>query len=43
MNSRACISNASMECGAKISVFPTDQITSKYLEDNTRINKDLRR
>jgi 3-isopropylmalate/(R)-2-methylmalate dehydratase large subunit len=27
MDSRACISNASMECGAKISVFSTDQIT----------------
>jgi 3-isopropylmalate/(R)-2-methylmalate dehydratase large subunit len=42
MDSRACICNASMECGAKISVFPTDQVTSRYLEDNTRINKDLK-
>jgi 3-isopropylmalate/(R)-2-methylmalate dehydratase large subunit len=31
MDSRACISNASMECGAKISVFPVDEITRKYL------------
>jgi 3-isopropylmalate/(R)-2-methylmalate dehydratase large subunit len=42
MDSRACISNASMECGAKISVFPTDQLTSRYLEENPRINKDLK-
>jgi 3-isopropylmalate/(R)-2-methylmalate dehydratase large subunit len=27
MDSRACISNASMECGVKISVFPSDEIT----------------
>jgi 3-isopropylmalate/(R)-2-methylmalate dehydratase large subunit len=38
MDSRACISNASMECGAKISVFPMDGITTKYLEENPRIN-----
>jgi 3-isopropylmalate/(R)-2-methylmalate dehydratase large subunit len=38
MDSRACISNASMECGAKISVFPTDEITTKYLDENPRIN-----
>jgi 3-isopropylmalate/(R)-2-methylmalate dehydratase large subunit len=38
MDSRACISNASMECGAKISVFPIDQITKKYLHENSRIN-----
>jgi 3-isopropylmalate/(R)-2-methylmalate dehydratase large subunit len=31
MDSRACISNASMECGAKLSVFPIDQ--------NARINE----
>ena len=37
MDSRACISNASMECGAKISVFPTDEITRNYLDDNPRI------
>src|ERR671911_2822655 len=42
MDSRACISNASMECGAKISVFPTDYVTCKYLEENARINKDLK-
>ncbi|MGH9911989.1 MAG: aconitase/3-isopropylmalate dehydratase large subunit family protein [Nitrososphaeraceae archaeon] len=42
MDSRACISNASMECGAKISVFPTDQVTSRYLEENARINKNLK-
>jgi 3-isopropylmalate/(R)-2-methylmalate dehydratase large subunit len=38
MDSRACISNASMECGAKISVFPFDEITRKYLDDNLRFN-----
>jgi 3-isopropylmalate/(R)-2-methylmalate dehydratase large subunit len=38
MDSRACISNASMECGAKISVFQTDQITRKYLYEYPRIN-----
>lgn len=42
MDSRACVTNASMECGAKISVFSTDQITRKYLEENTRINRDLK-
>ena len=31
MDSRACVSNASMECGAKISVFPIDEITKNYL------------
>src|SRR2546421_6925431 len=40
MDSRACISNASMECGAKISVFPTDEITTKYLDENPRINNN---
>ncbi|HEX9319955.1 MAG TPA: aconitase/3-isopropylmalate dehydratase large subunit family protein [Nitrososphaeraceae archaeon] len=40
MDSRACISNASMECGAKISVFPIDEITRKYLYENPRINKE---
>src|SRR5918996_6026285 len=30
IDSRACISNASMECGAKISVFPTDELTRTY-------------
>jgi 3-isopropylmalate/(R)-2-methylmalate dehydratase large subunit len=38
MDSRACISNASMECGAKISIFPVDEITKKYLDENPRIN-----
>lgn len=38
MDSRACISNASMECGAKIPVFPTDEITRKYLDEYPRIN-----
>ena len=38
MDSRACISNASMECGAKISVFPFDKITKDYLEQNPRSN-----
>jgi 3-isopropylmalate/(R)-2-methylmalate dehydratase large subunit len=42
MDSRACISNASMECGAKISVFPTDQITRRYLDENSRINHDVK-
>src|SRR5919204_3255951 len=38
MDSRACISNASMECGAKISVFPFDKITKDYLNKNQRSN-----
>ena len=38
LDSRACISNASMECGAKISVFPIDEITKNYLAENPRIN-----
>ncbi len=38
IDSRACISNASMECGAKISVFPVDEITRNYLDQNPRIN-----
>jgi 3-isopropylmalate/(R)-2-methylmalate dehydratase large subunit len=37
MDSRACISNASMECGAKISVFPFDEITKDYLDQNPRV------
>jgi len=41
MDSRACISNASMECGAKISVFPIDEITTKYLDENPRINNNI--
>src|SRR5919202_2291358 len=40
MDSRACISNASMECGAKISVFPVDEITRKYLDENPRIGEN---
>jgi len=40
MDSRACISNASMECGAKISVFPIDEITTKYLDEFPRINNN---
>jgi 3-isopropylmalate/(R)-2-methylmalate dehydratase large subunit len=39
MDSRACISNASMECGAKISVFPFDKITKDYLDQNPRSTK----
>jgi len=39
MDSRACISNASMECGAKISVFPFDEITKQYLDQNPRLNE----
>src|SRR5919199_1081165 len=42
MDSRACISNASMECGAKLSVFPIDEIIRKYLDENPRINKNHR-
>ena len=42
MDSRACISNASMECGAKISVFPVDEITRKYLDENPRISDNNR-
>jgi 3-isopropylmalate/(R)-2-methylmalate dehydratase large subunit len=38
MDSRACISNASMECGVKISVFPVDVMTRKYFDDNPRMN-----
>src|ERR671922_667913 len=41
IDSRACISNASMECGAKISVFPTDELTRNYLNQNPRIIKDV--
>jgi 3-isopropylmalate/(R)-2-methylmalate dehydratase large subunit len=41
MDSRACISNASMECGAKISVFPFDEITTQYLDENPRINNNM--
>jgi 3-isopropylmalate/(R)-2-methylmalate dehydratase large subunit len=37
MDSRACVSNASMECGAKISVFPVDKITEDYLNQNPRV------
>jgi 3-isopropylmalate/(R)-2-methylmalate dehydratase large subunit len=40
MDSRACISNASMECGSKISVFPVDIVTRKYLDENPRLNKN---
>ncbi len=36
IDSRACISNASMECGAKISVFPSDDLTRNYLLENPR-------
>jgi 3-isopropylmalate/(R)-2-methylmalate dehydratase large subunit len=39
IDSRACISNASMECGAKISVFPTDELTRNYLTQNPRIKE----
>src|ERR687887_769733 len=42
MDSRACIANASMECGAKTSVFPIDEIIRKYLDENPRINKNNR-
>ena len=41
IDSRACISNAAMECGAKISVFPTDELTRTYLNQNPRIIKDV--
>jgi len=42
MDSRACICNASMECGAKISVFPTDETTTKFLDEHPRIKNDSR-
>ncbi len=29
-----------MECGAKISVFPMDEITTKYLDEYPRINNN---
>jgi 3-isopropylmalate/(R)-2-methylmalate dehydratase large subunit len=41
IDSRACISNASMECGAKISVFPTDELTRTYINEKPRIIKDV--
>src|SRR5687768_16550133 len=42
IDSRACIANASMECGAKLSVFPFDKLTEKYINDNPRrIKEDL--
>ena len=40
IDSRACISNASMECGAKISVFPFDNLTQRYMDDNPRKTKE---
>jgi 3-isopropylmalate/(R)-2-methylmalate dehydratase large subunit len=36
MDSRACISNASMECGAKISTFPFDGTTQNFLSEKPR-------
>src|ERR687897_2029396 len=42
IDSRACIANASMECGAKLSVFPFDKMTEEYINDNPRrIKEDL--
>jgi 3-isopropylmalate/(R)-2-methylmalate dehydratase large subunit len=38
IDSRACISNASMECGAKLSVFTYDKLTERYIADNPRKN-----
>src|ERR671917_776638 len=40
IDSRACISNASMECGAKLSVFPFDNLTERYMADNPRRIKE---
>ncbi|HEU4446317.1 MAG TPA: aconitase/3-isopropylmalate dehydratase large subunit family protein [Nitrososphaeraceae archaeon] len=40
MDSRACICNASMECGVKISVFPVDEIARKYMAENPRMNSN---
>jgi len=40
IDSRACIANASMECGAKLSVFPFDKLTEKYINDNPRRIKE---
>lgn len=36
MASRACISNNSMECGSKLSVFEADETTRMYLEEVRR-------
>lgn len=38
IDSRACITNASMECGAKLSVFTYDKLTERYIADNPRKN-----
>jgi 3-isopropylmalate/(R)-2-methylmalate dehydratase large subunit len=40
IDSRACISNASMECGAKLSVFPFDNLAGSYIADNPRKTKE---
>jgi 3-isopropylmalate/(R)-2-methylmalate dehydratase large subunit len=40
IDSRACISNASMECGAKLSVFPFDNLAERYIDDNPRKTKE---
>jgi 3-isopropylmalate/(R)-2-methylmalate dehydratase large subunit len=40
IDSRACISNASMECGAKLSVFPFDNLAERYIADNPRKTKE---
>ena len=40
MDSRACICNASMECGVKTSVFPVDEIARKYMDENPRMNSN---
>jgi 3-isopropylmalate/(R)-2-methylmalate dehydratase large subunit len=40
IDSRACISNASMECGAKLAVFPFDNLTERYIADNPRKTKE---
>jgi 3-isopropylmalate/(R)-2-methylmalate dehydratase large subunit len=38
MDSRACICNASMECGVKVSVFPVDVVARQYMDQNPRAN-----
>lgn len=39
IDSRACISNASMECGVKNSVFPFDERAKEYIESCGRVPK----
>ena len=38
VDSRACICNASMECGVKVSMFPVDVVARQYMDQNPRAN-----